>query len=386
MTLREPEAFQVKVSDAQIDDLRRRLSQTRWPEQLPESGWEYGTEASALRELCEYWRESYDWRGFEARFNAHPHYRTEVEGQVLHFYHVRSPEPDAKPLLLTHGWPGSVVEFHEVIGPLTDPARYGGDPRDAFHVVVPALPGFGYSAPLSRRGYRARDIAQAFNTLMQGLGYPRYFAQGGDWGYIVTVMLGALYPDQVTAIHLNALGAPPPNPANLEEGLGERELADVRHNLVFLAQEMAYQQIQATKPQTLAYGLSDSPAGLAGWLLEKFRSWSDCGGQLERIFTRERLLDNISVYWLTGTIGSSMRLYFEQFGPGRQEPLPKVAVPTGHARFPREIVRIPRHWAEARYNITHWQLMERGGHFAAMEVPDLFVPEVQGFFRRYRET
>jgi len=376
--------FQVDVSDEAIADLRGRLSRTRWPDQLADSGWDYGTNITYLRSLCEYWRSEFDWRRFEARFNAFPQYVGEVSGLHLHFYHLRSPEPTARPLLLTHGWPGSVAEFLDVLGPLSNPRAHGGDPRDAFHVVAPSLPGFGFSGPTRERGVNGRRIAEAFNRLMLDLGYDRYFAQGGDWGTLVSVLLGSLHAGQVAAIHLNLITAPPPNPANPAEGLDAQELQELKRNAEFSTHETGYQQIQRTKPQTLAYGLTDSPAGLAGWIIEKFRGWSDCGGEVERSFSRDRLLDNVSVYWLTGTINSSMRLYYEHTGPGRYTPAPRVEVPTGHARFPAEILRIPRSWAEKQFNLRRWQVMPRGGHFAAMEEPALFVQELREFFRDYR--
>jgi epoxide hydrolase len=378
--------FRVVAGDDRIEDLRERLARTRWPDALEAAGWDYGTDPDYLRELCEYWRTRYDWRGFETRHNAYTQYLTEIDGQPLHYYHVRSPEPQARALILSHGWPGSVTEFLDVIGPLSNPRAHGGEPGDAFHVVVPSLPGFGFSGPTRRRGYRLQDIADAFHRLMRGLGYTRYFAQGGDWGAPITMLLGAGHPDSVGAIHLNLIsGAAPPDPQNPQAGLNPEEIRELQANAAFAEREAGYQQIQRTKPQTLAYGLSDSPAGLAAWITEKFRTWTDCGGDIERAVPRERLLDNLSIYWLTGTIGSSMRLYFEETGPGRARPFPKVTVPTGHARFPAEIYKFPRAWAETRYsNITRWQTMPRGGHFPAMEVPELFVGEVREFFRAYR--
>jgi pimeloyl-ACP methyl ester carboxylesterase len=376
--------FRLAVSDAEIADLRSRLEGARWPDQLPESGWDYGADGDYLRRLCKYWRTSFDWRAFEARFNRFPHYVADADGQRLHFYHLRSPEPAARPLIITHGWPGSVAEFLDVMGPLSDPAAHGGDPADAFHVVAPSLPGFGFSGPTQQRGYRSRNIAEALDGLMRALGYETYFAQGGDWGMLITILLAASYPDRVKAIHLNFMTAPPPNPHNPAEGLDAEELEGLKRTQHFMTRETGYQAIQSTKPQTLAYGLTDSPAGLASWIVEKFRGWSDCGGDVERSFSRDRLLDNISVYWLTGTINSSMRLYYEEAGPGRRQPLPDVSVPTGHAVFPAEIMYTPRRWAEAKFNIARWHKMPRGGHFAAMEVPDLYVDEVRTFFRDWR--
>lgn len=377
--------FTVIVSDAQIDDLRTRLALTRWPDQLADSGWAYGTDRASLQALCEHWRERFDWSAFAARLNAYPQYLTEIDGEQLHFYHLRSPEPGAKALLLTHGWPGSVAEFLDVIGPLSNPRAHGGNPEDAFHVVVPSIPGYGYSGPTRQSGINGQRIAAMFDQLMQQLGYARYFAQGGDWGSMITVLLGGCYPERVEAIHLNFLRAGPPDAANPGADLSPAEIEALKRNERYTEHESGYQQIQRTRPQTLAYALNDSPAGLAGWILEKFQAWSDCNGNVLNSYSYDRLLENISLYWLTGTIGSSMRLYYEEIGPnGRRQPLPKVAVPTGHALFPAEIMYTPRRWAEARFNIQRWQTMPRGGHFAAMEVPELFVGELREFFRGYR--
>ncbi len=376
--------FRVAASDAAIADLRDRLSRTRWPDQLEGSGWDYGTDGFYLRGLCDYWAQSFDWQAFEDRFNRFPQFTTEIEGQRVHFFHVRSPEPDARPLILSHGWPGSVAEFLDVLGPLSDPAAHGGDRRDAFHVVAPSLPGYGFSGPTRERGYDSRRIAKTFDSLMGRLGYGRYFAQGGDKGTKISILLGATYPERVPAIHLNLVSAPPLDPSNPRQGLTAEEGTELDRVAEFMRCESAYQQIQRTKPQSLAYGLTDSPAGLAAWIVEKFRAWSDCGGEVENSFSRDRLLDNISVYWLTGTIGSSMRLYYEDHGPGRDVPLPPVKVPVGHAHFPAEIITCPRRWAAAKFNITRWTNMPRGGHFPAMEVPDLFVGDVRAFFRDHR--
>ena len=376
--------FRVEAHERAIADLRNRLSCTRWPDQIPDSAWDYGADGSYLQSLCGYWRTAFDWRAFEDRFNRFPQFITDIDGQKIHFFHVRSPEADARPLILSHGWPGSVAEFLDVLGPLTDPAAHGGDRHDAFHVVAPSLPGFGFSGPTRERGYDSRRIAAAFDRLMVQLGYSRYFAQGGDKGTRISILLGANYPERVPAIHLNLVSAPPLDPANPQRGLTAEEVAELDRMAEFTLRETGYQQIQRTKPQSLAYGLTDSPVGLAAWIVEKFRGWSDCGGDVERSFSRDRLLDNINVYWLTGTINSSMRLYYEDHGPGRAEVLPDVKVPVGHAHFPAEIITCPRQWAEARFNITRWTNMPRGGHFPAMEVPELFVGEVRAFFRDHR--
>jgi microsomal epoxide hydrolase len=371
--------FEVDVDRDDIEDLRTRLERTRWPDQLPDAGWEYGTEATYLRELCEYWRTEFDWSAFEDRCNEFDQYVTEIDGQRLHFYHVRSPEPDATPLLLSHGWPGSVAEFLDVLGPLADPAAHGGDPADAFHVVAPSLPGYGFSGPTREQGYDVRRVAGAFNELMARLGYDRYVAQGGDWGALISALLGANHADRVAAIHTNMLFLRPStfdveDPTDL---LDEQGWDDYRRTRDFRDGETGYQAIQETKPQTLAYGLTDSPAGLAGWIVEKFRTWSDCDGDLESRFERDRLLDNLAVYWLTGTINASMRLYYETDVAAATPDA--VDVPTGHARYPAEIYRTPRAWAEEVYDVVHWTEMSEGGHFAAMEVPDPFVEDLRSF-------
>ncbi|AGB33026.1 epoxide hydrolase [Natrinema pellirubrum DSM 15624] len=371
--------FEVSVGRDEIDDLRTRLERTRWPDQLPETGWADGTEREFLRDLCAYWRAEFDWAAFEDRCNEFDQYVTTIDGQRLHFYHVRSPESDATPLVLSHGWPGSVTEFLDVLGPLTDPAAHGGDPADAFHVVAPSLPGFGFSGPTGERGYDVPRIADVVADLMARLGYDRYVAQGGDWGALVAALLGANYPDRVDAIHTNMLFL---NPSSLEADdptdlLDEQGLADYQETAAFRETETAYHEIQATKPRSLAYGLTDSPAGLAGWIVEKFRAWSDCDGDLESWIDRDRLLDNLSVYWLTGTIGSSMRLYAET-DVGAATP-DSVDVPTGHARYPAEVYKTPRGWAEAVYDVEYWSEQPEGGHFAAMEVPELFVEDLRAF-------
>ncbi|ELY37931.1 epoxide hydrolase family protein, partial [Natronorubrum tibetense] len=304
------EPFELTVDRDAIDDLRTRLERARWPDQLPDAGWAYGTERETLRSLCAYWREEYDWSAFEERCNEFDQYTTVIDGQRIHCYHVRSPEPSATPLLLSHGWPGSVAEFFDVLGPLTDPAAHGGDPDDAFHVVAPSLPGFGFSGPTTEQGWDVPRMADAFATLMDRLGYDRFVAQGGDWGALITALLGANYPDRVDAIHTNMLFLTPSTLDEPMELLDERGRADYEATKAFRETGTGYHEIQATKPQTVAYGLTDSPVGLAGWLTEKFRAWSDCDGDLESSFDRDRLLDNLSIYWLTGTIGSSMRGYY----------------------------------------------------------------------------
>jgi pimeloyl-ACP methyl ester carboxylesterase len=376
------EPFEVRVDDAVLDDLQRRLVATRFPDQIAGTGWEYGVPVDYLRELVDHWREAYDWRANEARLNELSHHRTTVDGQSIHFVHARSPHDDALPLLLIHGWPGSIVEFLDVIPLLTDPGAHGGSRSDAFHVVAPSLPGYGFSEVTRTRGWDSWRVARAFADLMHRLGYESYGAQGGDWGAQVATRIGAIDPEHCRALHLNMpIAAPPAEKVDLTD----EDKADLAAMQRFQAEEAGYAHEQATKPQTLGVALNDSPAGLLAWTLEKFRTWSDCDGRPESVFTRDQLLTNVMLYWVTGTSASAARLYWEHQHPGADAQAPAyVAVPTGVARYPKEVVRFPRSWVERAYNVTHWADMPRGGHFAAMEQPELFVDDVRGFFRTYR--
>ena len=373
--------FDIRVEDAVLDDLRARLANTRFPDQIEGTGWERGTPAAYLAELVAYWRDTYDWRAHEARMNALDHFRTEIDGQPIHFIHARSPHADALPLLITHGWPGSVVEFLDVIAPLTDPEAHGGRADDAFHVIAPSLPGYGFSGPTRMPGWGTTRIAGAFAELMARLEYDRYGAQGGDWGAQVATRIGALDGEHCAALHLNMPVAGPPAE---KVTLSEQDQADLKSMQRFQAEEAAYAVEQSTKPQTLGAALADSPAGLCSWIVEKFRTWSDCDGDPENAFTRDQLLTNVMVYWVTGTITSSLRLYWEYQKVDAKEPVPFVDVPTGVARYPKEVVLFPRAWVEKAYNVTYWADMPRGGHFAAMEQPALFVDDVRAFFRTVR--
>jgi microsomal epoxide hydrolase len=376
------EAFRIHVDDAELDDLRRRLAQTRFPDQIEDTGWEYGIPIDYLRDLVQYWHDTYDWREHEAALNELPQLRTTIDGQSIHFVHVRSTHPDAMPLLVTHGWPGSIVEFLDVIPRLTQPEAHGGDAADAFDVVAPSLPGYGFSEPTRTRGWDPWRTARAWVVLMERLGYARYGAQGGDWGAQVATRIGALDPEHCAAIHLNMpIADRPDDPGELTDA----DRADLGAMAQFARDESGYALEQGTKPQTLGVALNDSPAGLLAWIVEKFRAWSDCDGHPENTYTRDQLLTNVMVYWLTRTITSSARLYWEHQHVGSVEGAPEfVAVPTGVARFPKEIIRFPRSWVERRYHVTHWVDMPRGGHFAAMEQPDLFVDDVRRFFRTQR--
>lgn len=375
--------FRVHVDDSVLEDLHSRLAGTRFPDQIEGTGWEYGAPVDYLRELVEYWRDEYDWRTQEARLNELAHFRTRIDGQSIHFVHARSEHPDALPLLIPHGWPGSIVEFLDVIPRLTDPEAHGGAAVDAFHVIAPSLPGYGFSEPTRTRGWDLERIARAFMELMQRLGYARYGAQGGDWGAQITTRIGALDPEHCAAIHLNMpIARPPDEPVPLTD----EEKADLAAMARFQREEGGYAQEQGTKPQTLGMGLNDSPAGLLAWIVEKFRTWSDCDGHPENVFTRDQLITNVMLYWVTQTITSSARLYWETMHGGAWDAAPDfVAVPTGVARYPKEeILRFPRAWVERHYNVTHWAVMPRGGHFAAMEQPELFVDDLRKFFRTVR--
>ncbi|MCY4076591.1 MAG: epoxide hydrolase [Acidobacteria bacterium] len=380
--------FEISVPDAVLADLRVRLAATRFPDQVGDP-WVYGTDIAYLRQLVDYWRDDYDWRAQERRLNALDHYKTRIDGLDIHFIHQRSPEPDALPIVITHGWPGSVVEFLEVIGPLTDPVAHGGDAADAFHVVAPSMPGYGFSDKPRVPGTGPEQIADINAQLMARLGYERYGAQGGDWGAAVSTWLAAKYSEQVAGLHLNmAFAGPPADSDDPTGGATPEELARMQARQAELADGFAYTAIQGTKPQTLGYGLNDSPAGLAGWIVEKFQSWCDCSGNPETIFTKDQLLTNIMLYWVTGTATSAARLYYES---SRQAaaglifmPEGRIEVPTGVALFPEELILPPRAWVERQFNLTHWTEMPRGGHFAAFEQPELFVEDLRTFYRDLR--
>ncbi|QFY09912.1 alpha/beta fold hydrolase [Nonomuraea phyllanthi] len=372
--------FRIDVPQSALDDLHDRLARTRWPDELPGVGWTYGIPVPYVRRLAEYWRDAYDWREHEAALNEYPQFTTEIDGQNIHFLHVRSPEPDALPLVLTHGWPGSVVEFTKVIGPLTDPRAHGGDPADAFHVVAPSIPGFGFSGPTRETGWDLRRVARAWADLMSRLGYERYGAQGGDSGSVIAPELGRVAPDRVAGVHVNgALGFPTFDPAEME-GLTEAEQARMRQYAD--DDRSGYAIIQATRPQTVAFGLHDSPAAQLAWIAEKFKEWTDPAHDLpEDAVDLDQMLTDVTVYWLTGTAASSARLYKEgsaQWGT----PVERSEVPHGVAVFPGDggIRRI----AEREHNVIHWSEFDRGGHFAAMEAPDLLVGDVRAFFRQVR--
>jgi epoxide hydrolase len=374
------EPFHIDVPESALDDLRDRLARTRWPDELPGAGWAYGIPLAYVRERAEYCRTTYDGRAQEARLNALPQFTTTIDGARVHFLHVRSPEPDAMPLVVTHGWPGSIAEFLDIIGPLTDPRSHGGDPADAFHLVCPTIPGFGFSGPTPDRGWDVRRVSRAVAALMERLGHGRYGAHGGDWGASVSRELGLNDADHVIGVHITMLFAPITADAGDLDEVEKRRLERVQH---FRREQSGYFSIQSTRPQTLAYGLTDSPVGQLAWIVEKFREWTDSTNVPEDAVDRDQLLTNVMLYWLTGTAGSSARIYYEttHAAPPNHAYL---SVPTGVAVFPRELAPPIRRFAEQSNNIVHWSEFDRGGHFAAMEEPDLVVGDLRAFFRGLR--
>lgn len=380
----EVRPFRIQVSDDDLDDLRDRLGRTRWPAELPDVGWTRGVPVSYLQDLVDYWRTSFEWRAQEATLNAFPQYTTTIDGQNIHFMHVRSPEADALPLVVTHGFPGSVAEFLDVIGPLSDPRAHGGDPSDAFHLVIPALPGFGFSGPVTQPGWTTQRAAHAWAGLMRQLGYDRYGAQGGDLGALLSPELGYVDPEHVVGIHVNAatVGFIPFGGVDEEElaGLTEVERARIGRIEEFLGDGIGYFQMQATRPQTIAYGLTDSPAGQLAWIADKFHDWVH--GPLDEAVSRDQILTNVMFYWLTGTAGSAGNIYYENMHAQPSWGREPAKTPIGVAAFAEDIS--VRSYGEQGHNIVHWSDIDRGGHFAAMEAPDLFVEDVRTFFRKLR--
>jgi pimeloyl-ACP methyl ester carboxylesterase len=373
-------AFRIEIPETDLDDLRQRLRRTRWPEPATVDDWSQGIPLDYTRQLCEYWLEQYDWRAAEARLNRFPQFLTEIDGLDIHFLHVRSPHEGALPLVITHGWPGSVVEFGKVIGPLADPVAHGGDAADAFHVVCPSLPGYGFSGKPARAGWGTGQTADAWDQLMGRLGYARYGAQGGDWGAQVTTALGMRHPDRLAGIHLN-MAIAFPDPASAGE-LTPREQAALDSMSYYDRWDSGYSKQQSTRPQTVGYGLVDSPAGLCAWIIEKFWAWTDCDGDPANVLSRDEMLDNVMLYWLPGTGASSARFYWESFGTPFLGP---VTVPVGCSIFPKEIFRPSRRWAEKQFpDLRYWNEPDRGGHFAAFEQPAAFVEEVRAAFRSFR--
>lgn len=372
-----PRPFTIDIPQADLDDLRSRLAATRWPEPIPGAGREYGADVHYVRSLCDYWRSGYDWRAHERALNAHPQYLCEVDGVDIHFWHVRGEGRSRLPLLLIHGWPGSVAEFLDIMGPLCNPPAHGAGTAPAFDLVIPSLPGFGFSGKPKEPGWGVSRIAAAFHSLMtRELGYARYGVQGGDWGGIISAKMASLFGESIVGAHLNFVIAMPPGEMSDEE----KAFWEQRNR--FQAQETAYSNVQGTKPDSLTVAQSDSPAGLAAWIVEKFRAWSDCEGDVDAAFTRDQLITNLMLYWLPNSIASAARIYYESMRDPGAFFFPKPDTPVGVASFPAEPWRVPRRWAEARFNVVHWTEMPRGGHFAAMEHPELLVEDIRAFFAK----
>ncbi|GHJ17426.1 epoxide hydrolase family protein [Micromonospora sp. AKA38] len=379
--------FRIEVPQSDLDDLHRRLDHTRWPDEMPGVGWDRGAPLEYVKELADHWRNSFDWRAAEARLNAYPQFVTEIDGVNVHFLHVRSPEEGATPMILTHGWPGTVAEFLDVIGPLSDPVAHGGDAADAFHLVIPSIPGYAFSGPTGQVGWDTGRVAGAWKELMSRLGYERYAVQGGDWGMPISLRLGLADPEHVIGIHLNMCVAfPPPDPAAME-GLGEADLARLQFTGTFMQDGTGWQRIQSTRPQTLAYALTDSPVGQLAWIAEKYKEWTDSAKVPEDAVSRDDILTAVSIYWFTATAGSSAQLYYESsrmdadFVRTWAGPWP-LTMPVGVASFPKDAVRPVRRFADQILpTLTRWTEFDRGGHFAALEQPQLLVDDVRTFVR-----
>jgi epoxide hydrolase len=374
----EIKPFSIDVDQDDLDDLSERLARTRWPDELPNVDWEYGVPLDYLKELTEYWRTEYEWREHEATLNEFPQFTTSIDGQTIHFIHVRSEEPDALPLILSHGWPNTFTEFLDMVGPLTDPAAHGGDPADAFHVVIPSLPGYGFSGPTHDVGWNSRRIARTWDTLIKRLGYDQYGAQGGDGGSLVCRELGVLEPDGLVGVHVMQIFAFPSGDPDEMAELTE----DDQKRLEILSdfeEQAGFSSIQATRPQTLAYALADSPVGQLAWNLELPSGF----GETMDLLDRDLLLTNITLFWLTNTAGSSARMYYED-AHADYDAEEENAVPTGVAVFPNDFQTIRSFAERANTNIIHWSEFDRGGHFAAMEIPELLVDDLREFFRALR--
>ena len=382
----EVRPFEISVDQSVLDDLQVRLTHTRWPDEIPGAEWDYGSNLDYIKELVEYWRTDFDWRAQEKKLNAFHHFKSEVEGLDIHFIHERGTGPNPIPLVITHGWPSTFFEMTKIIPLLADPGSHGADSADSFDVVAPSLPGFGFSQATSERGMQVQKVADLWAELMtENLGYPKFAAQGGDIGAGVTSRLGYAHHDKLYGVHLTSVTRPTPYLGPGARSLTEEETAHMAQREQWFQDEGGYNHIQGTKPQTLSYGLNDSPAGLAAWIVEKYRTWSDCHGDVESSYTKDELLTTVTIYWVTGTIGSSVRMYKEnQSHLWTMEPDEIVAAPAGMALFPQEIARPPREWAERSYDVRRWQEMPRGGHFAALEEPELLAHEVREFFRPLR--
>ncbi len=382
----EVRPFTIAVENSVLDDLRQRLADTRWPDEIPNTGWDYGSNLTYIKELVDYWRTDFDWRAQEAKLNAFNHFKSEVDGLDIHFIHEKGKGPNPIPLIITHGWPSCFFEMTKIIPLLADPASHRGDAADSFDVVAPSLPGFGFSGHAQDRGMEVQRVAGMWNKLMtQNLGYPKFGAQGGDIGSGVTARLGFAHSDTLYGIHLTSITRPTPYLGPGSKPVTDAEQALITQRDKWFQDEGGYNHIQGTKPQTLAYGLNDSPVGLAAWIVEKYRTWSDCGGDVEKSYTKDELLTIVTIYWVTQTISSSTRMYFEnQKHLWTMEKDQKVPTPAGMAMFPQEISKPPREWGERSYDVRRWTEMASGGHFAALEEPQLLAEEVRAFFRDFR--
>ena len=386
------EPFHLDIPQPELDDLHARLDRVRWPDELPGVGWSYGVPRDYLKELVAYWRDEYDWRAEEAKLDEWPQFTTTIDGATIHFAHLRSPEPNATPLLISHGWPGSIVEFQQIAGPLSNPRAYGGDPADAFDLVIPSIPGFGLSGPTRETGWELLRVARAFAELMDRLGYDRYGVQGGDWGAGILRELGRIHPEHVVGVHLNLIPgagstAEPTEDelAPLEPSERERTIASWRRYQAWVKDRQGYADLQMTRPQTLAYALTDSPVGQLAWIVEKFKEWTDSAERPEEAVDRDQMLTNVMLYWLTGTAGSAARIYYERAHADYWgKPIESSTTPTALADFAHDNFIPLRHIADRTNNITRWTSYPRGGHFPAMEVPGVLVEDIRAFFRTLR--
>ena len=378
--------FDISVENSTLDQLRDRLINTRYPDEITGSGWNYGTDLAYLKELVQYWHSDFNWSKQQALINSFSHFRTTVDDINIHFIHEKGKGPDPFPLIITHGWPGTFFEMYKVIPMLTDPQSFGGDPKDSFDVVVPSMPGYGFSDASPSSGLDPLTVADMWATLMSdNLGYSRFGAQGGDWGARVTAKLGLSHSDKVIGIHTTSTTSPTPYLGEGSRPLSESEKRMLEQREEWVRSEGGYAHIQSTKPQTLSYSLNDSPVGLAAWIVEKYRTWSDCEGDIESRFTKDELLNTVTIYWVTESIGSSTRLYYESFNkPWTLKQGERIDVPVAVAAFPHENTIPLREWAERSYNVKHWTDMPSGGHFAALEEPDRLVQDIRKFFRTLR--
>jgi pimeloyl-ACP methyl ester carboxylesterase len=392
MNLMAIEPFKIVIPDEVLRDLQDRLARTRWAPEFGNDEWAYGTNGSYLKELVAYWREGYDWRKHEVEINALPNFRTVIDGVPIHFLHVRGKGPKPMPIILNHGWPWTFWDLRKLIEPLSNPAAYGGDPADAFDVVVPSLPGYGFSTPLTTPGLNYWSTADYWVKLMERLGYSRFATQGGDWGAMLSAQLGHKHADRVIGAHFTLMTpldifSPAPGSAPTPEEYGPGEETWASHTQHFFGQEAGYFNLQCTKPQTIAFALNDSPVGLCSWILEKRRTWSDCGGQVETRFSKDDLLTTVTIYWATQTYGTSARYYYEAahrpWQPAHSR-TPVVEVPTAVAVFLKEVILQPRRWAERYYNLKRWTVFPSGGHFAPMEEPDVMIRDIREFFATLR--